>query len=355
MVYFKAIKSYQRNKMIRKLLMVTFLATRVSSAQTVTNGSFETGDFTGWQTAGTPTVLGSPPTPVTGNFQALINSTGNEATGIYASTNAVSASVLDTFLNTTLPTNANGDPINGEAIQQTFTVTEACTLTFSYAYQSREAPGDGFDETGYVLNGVFHILADTSTPGQSMANATGFFVWGLPYQTVSITLVPGTYTLGFVTYNTFNMEAPSGLFIDNVILSPLPMTFSQWENHFSFTGAPTDTPENDGVPNLLKYLFDINPTIPMSATDRASLPVIGMASAGNSQYVTLTFRESQIETGITINLQTSPDLQNWTTVNPPTLTQQVGVDPATGDPLIEIGVPANGTNKQFMRLNVTMP
>ncbi len=229
----EAIKSYKRNKMIWKLLIVTFLAIRVSSAQTITNGSFETGNFTGWQTAGAPSVPGSPPTPALGNFQALINSTGDLAPGVYATTNAVTGSVLNTFLNTTLPANANGSPTNGEAIQQTFTVTLPSTLTFSYYYQSREAPGDGYDETGYVLNGVFHILADTNTPGQSMANATGFFVWGLPYQTVSITLAPGTYTLGFVAYNTFNTEAPSGLFIDNVRLTPLPMTFSQWENHYS--------------------------------------------------------------------------------------------------------------------------
>ena len=54
-----------------------------------------------------------------------------------------------------------------------------------------------------------------------MANASGFFQWGLPYQTVSISVGPGVNTLSFVTYNTLNTNAPSGLFIDNVVVTPV--------------------------------------------------------------------------------------------------------------------------------------
>ena len=209
------------NISIPSFFLFAVLLVRAASAQSIVNGSFETGDFTGWQVAGIPTVLGAPPTPVDGNFQALINSTGASASGIYANSNSVSAATLNTFLNTTLPSSTNGSPTNGEAIQQTFTTAGSATISFSYSYQSREAPGNGFDETGYVLNGVFHVLADTSTPGQTMAAATGFFAHGIPYQTVTITVGPGTNTLGFVAYNTFNTSAPTGLFIDNIVLTPL--------------------------------------------------------------------------------------------------------------------------------------
>jgi hypothetical protein len=338
--------------MIPRFLLMALLMGRLASGQVISNGSFATGDFTGWQVAGTPAVLGSPPTPVAGNFQALINSTGSNAPGIYATTNAVSAAALNTFLGTTLPANANGAPINGEAIQQTFTTTVSTTITFSYAYQSREAPGNGYDETGYVLNGVFHILADTNTPGQTMANATGFFVWGLPYQTASITVGPGTNTLGFVAYNTFDLDAPSGLFIDNIVVT---MNFSQWEASYSLTGGPTESSENDGVPNLLKYLYDINPTVPMSATDRAACPAVGMTTVSGTQYLTLTYRQNTQAAGVAVNVQTSPDLQNWTTVNPPDLCQQIGTDPNTGDPIMEVGVKAVGSANQFIRLNAISP
>ena len=341
--------------MIPKFFLIAVLSVRLASGQTVSNGSFETGDFTGWQVAGTPTVLGAPPTPAEGTYQALLNSTGSDATGIYASSNAVSAAALNAFLGTTLPANANGNPINGEAIQQTFTTTASTTVTFSYSYQSREAPGNGFDETGYVLNGVFHILADTNTPGQTMANATGFFVWGLPYQTVSVTVGPGTNTLGFVTYNTFNSVSPSGLFIDNVLVALPPITFSQWEASYSITGQQSNEPANDGVPNLLKYLDDIDPTIPMSNTDRVALPTLGTTTSGGAQYLTLTYRQNAQATGVTVNVQNSPDLKTWTTVNPPGIFQQVGTDPNTGDPIMEIGVTASGSVNQYIRLNVTTP
>jgi len=123
----------------------------------------------------------------------------------------------------------------------------------------------------------------------------------------------------------------------------------------AFTGSPTDTPENDGVPNLLKYLYDIDPSVAMSTVDRAALPTVGTTTNGGIGYLTLTYRQYALSTGITVNVQTSPDLKNWTTVNPPNLSQQIGTDPITGDPIIEVGVLANGTNKQFIRLNVTMP
>jgi uncharacterized protein with beta-barrel porin domain len=140
----------------------------------------------------------------------------------------VTATALETFLGTTLPASSNGSlPFNGEAIQQTFISTGNATVTFSYAYNSRESPtpsADGYDETGYVLNGVFHILADTNTPGQTMMN-NDFFVWGLPYQTVTISVGPGTNTLSFVTYNTGNGSAPSGFFLDDIFLTELTPIF----------------------------------------------------------------------------------------------------------------------------------
>ena len=76
-----------------------------------------------------------------------------------------------------------------------------------------------------------------------------------------------------------------------------------------------------------------------------------------TQYLTLTYRKNAALdlTQITISVQTSADLQNWTTVNPPDLSQQVGTDSTTGDPIMEVGVKANGFTKQFIRLNVTSP
>jgi hypothetical protein len=53
-------------------------------------------------------------------------------------------------------------------------------------------------------------------------------------------------------------------------------------------------------------------------------------------------------------VQTSPDLQNWTTVTP-SITKQISTDPNTGDPIMEDEVNTNGQTQEFIRLNVTSP
>jgi len=131
-------------------------------------------------------------------------------------------------------------------------------------------------------------------------------------------------------------------------------SFSQWAASYNLSSAASAAPRHDGVPNLLKYLYGINPTVPMTATDRAALPVFAISTTGTSAgNLTLTFRESPVVTGITISVQTSPDLQTWTTLTNPTIIKS-GTDTATGDPMMQVQVvPSGGT--EFLRLNVTMP
>ena len=57
---------------------------------------------------------------------------------------------------------------------------------------------------------------------------------------------------------------------------------------------------------------------------------------------------------MTIQVQTSPDLQNWTTVTP-AISKQISTDSLTGDPIIEAEVNTNGQAAEFIRLNVTSP
>jgi outer membrane autotransporter protein len=224
---------------IASLVVFASFITQAASAQ-ITNGSFETGDYTGWQTLGGtssgPVVLTSGPTtingmtsnvqaPVQGTFQAFLQSTGSASPLEAAS--VTGAGGIDSFVGTTLPGNGVGTPTNGQAIQQTFTVAGNSSLTFSYSYQSREGVNTGFDETGYVLNGVFHILVDTNTAGVSPANSIGgVFGIGLPYQTITISAPSGTDTLSFVTYNTGDELATTGLFVDDVFLNLLTPAFA---------------------------------------------------------------------------------------------------------------------------------
>jgi uncharacterized protein with beta-barrel porin domain len=195
----------------------------------IINPSFETGDFTGWATAGDPAVVSTPPfAPATipnGTYTALINSTANPGFGIYATGESTTAAALNTFLQNAynptfaLPANSYGVATNGEAIQQSFTLAHTERLTFSWKYDSRELLMNDTDSTGYVLNGVYHQLANANTPGQSMANGVGFLYSGLPWETLTLNLPAGTDTLAFVAYNTGDINSPSGIFIDNLTLA----------------------------------------------------------------------------------------------------------------------------------------
>lgn len=117
--------------------------------------------------------------------------------------------------------------------------------------------------------------------------------------------------------------------------------------------GPNATPQHDGIPNALKYLCDINPSLPMNAASYAALPVVGMETDGGTQYLTLTYRQNQTPTGITVNVQTSTDLQTWQTVAPDTI-QTISTDPATGDPIIQIKVKTSNAPRMFVRLQVTV-
>ena len=145
--------------------------------------------------------------------------------------------------------------------------------------------------------------------------------------------------------------------IRQVAAAPLALAdYATWGANFfgaqsSDISGPGATPQNDGIPNVLKYLCDINPVSPMSASDRAALPVLGLLSVKDTQYLTLTYRQNPNLTGLTISVQTSPDLQTWTTVTPDS-TQTISIDLATGDPMVEVEVKNTGGQKMFLRLQL---
>ncbi len=147
----------------------------------------------------------------------------------------------------------------------------------------------------------------------------------------------------------------------SVTLIPGSENYTAWAGAILQRGAakrpaisgPAATPQGDGVSNLLKYVCNIDPARPMTAADRAALPVVGTVTTNGTRYLTLTYRRYALLTGTTVNVQTSPDLVTWTTVANPTVLAS-GSDPVTGDPITQVGVPFTGS-REFIRLNVTQP
>lgn len=144
--------------------------------------------------------------------------------------------------------------------------------------------------------------------------------------------------------------------MDNVNISS---TFTQWAGRF-FNSAQladptasglTSVPQGDGVPNLLKYLYNIDPSRPMTSTDSAAVATVGTTTVNGTQYLTLTYRRNLLMTGVTVAVQVSTDMQTWTSVQAD-IDQQIGTDSATGDPIVRVGVNMAGAANKFVRLNV---
>jgi len=133
--------------------------------------------------------------------------------------------------------------------------------------------------------------------------------------------------------------------------------YTVWETNYfgsqsgnTSISGPSAIPQNDGIPNVIKYLCDINPAMPMTTASRAALPTIGVVTISGTQYGTLTYRQNQATPGLTFSVQTSSDLKAWTTITS-YMIHPSGTDSATGDPIQQIQLNTNGGQKMFLRLN----
>jgi len=232
--------------------------------------------------------------------------------------------VRNTRVVSSTPVFGNGPPPSAATIN----------TAYNFSYQATGLPAP-----------TFTLISGNLPPGLTLTS--GGVLSGMP-------TTVGTYTGTITASNGVGSPATQNFSITVVT------AFVQWESLYfnaqqlsdpAISGAAA-IPQHDGVPNLLKYLFNINPSVPMSALDRAALPVTGMATNGGNQYLTLTYRQYASERGLTVNVQTSSDLQSWQTVTPD-ITQQLGLDPNTGDPIIQVEVNTAGAPKKFIRLNVT--
>jgi hypothetical protein len=187
------------------------------------NGSFESGNFSGWLTIGDASVkdssIGSSPTD--GIFQALLttaslNGDGNNFSGF----DSVPASALEVFLG--LAPGTLGTAFEGSAIRQTFTADAGELLRFDYNFLTTEGANNDF---AFVSLSGLSTLADTTTGPFVLSGVvldpiflattqeTGF-------RTFSFTIpVTGTYTLGIGVADEADEFNPSGLLIDNASLA----------------------------------------------------------------------------------------------------------------------------------------
>ncbi|GAA6622943.1 hypothetical protein [Scytonema sp. NUACC26] len=194
------------------LSLKTFTLPETSPNATVINGSFETGDFTGWTTLGETSIetaaFGSSPTDKT--YQALLSTAGvTFADSIIEDFLGLEAGSLDNL--------GNGNAITGSAIRQTFTAQAGDILTFNWNYLTNEVVPPAFNDFSFVsINGLSE-LADRFFP--SFVTSVTPFVEETGFQTFSFTVpISGTYSLGIGVMDTGDNMFNSGLLVDNFTL-----------------------------------------------------------------------------------------------------------------------------------------
>lgn len=182
-------------------------------AQGVLNGSFEASGsaLTSWATTGSASVSGTTLTaPASGSHHAFIVAPAGGSPGVPA------AALSSFFSGVTLPATSKGAATSGSGIKQTFTLTQAATLTFSYKYVTAEVRNSGYDSSFFFQDGTLTTLASSTTPGLNASKGVTGYSNGLNYTSVTVTLGIGTHTIGFGVYNSADTAVASAIFVDNV-------------------------------------------------------------------------------------------------------------------------------------------
>ena len=125
-------------------------------------------------------------------------------------------------------------------------------------------------------------------------------------------------------------------------------SFATWQVFFFgantsnlLIAGPDANPCKDGVSNLLKYAFGLDPNI----NSVAGLPVLGFGSGS----LNLTYNRVLVATDLVYTVEWSPDLTNWSSTG---ITQQVVGGDITSNRILA-SIPTAGNFAKFMRVKVT--
>jgi cyclophilin family peptidyl-prolyl cis-trans isomerase len=201
---------------------------------------------------------------------------------------------------------------------------------------------------------VFGVVANSSSLAvmDSIATVPTFDLSGILSSLGNLPLL--TYTMA--EYNSGTLPLLSDFIYTASYTKFTINNFNSWQAAFASDpnaatdSLPTATPQNDGVPNLVKYALGVTANHTMTANDRTKLPVVGKAAT--TGHMTLTYHERMHldVVSVSVGVQTSTDLVNWATTN--ATTTQTGTD-SDGDAIMVVDVPAPTSGAEFIRLNVT--
>jgi hypothetical protein len=146
-----------------------------------------------------------------------------------------------------------------------------------------------------------------------------------------------------------------------VVYSLLGTPYQIWQHqNFSSTqltnaavSGDTVSPAGDGIPNLMKYAFNLNPFVPSTG----GLPQGSLPTIGGTNYLALTFKQVLFATDISYTVQVSGDLITWN--SGPGYTAQIGppIDNGDGTETVTFQdiVPVTSANARFIRVQISGP
>jgi hypothetical protein len=204
------------------------VATAETSPAAIVNGSFETGNFSDWNTTGQTSVETSKSfgvTPANGSYQAVLQ-TCFFAGACDDNQPLTNASNLQSFLSLSSNQLSNRFVTEGSAIKQTITANAGDVLSFYWNFLTDEdaADVDYSDFAFFTLNNTLYPLADTQSsfpvnPSFShLTKETGYQTYTIPIS------VSGNYILGFGVVDVDktgggNATGNSALLVDNIKLT----------------------------------------------------------------------------------------------------------------------------------------
>jgi SdrD B-like domain/RTX calcium-binding nonapeptide repeat (4 copies)/Bacterial Ig-like domain len=203
---------------VREVVQPGWSQTRPGAGGTVVNGSFETGDLTGWTTIGyveNKAIHGVVP-PADGTRQLFMWS------GIAFGVQPAQTPALESFLGVapgTLSAVTGTTVLQGAAVKQTVFATAGSSLTFNYNLLTGEFPLTARDSVFVTVAGDGGAVATNNARQLRGADPSGFSFMQSGYETFAFKFpTTGTYTIGIGVVDGAGGFGSSGLLLDNVRL-----------------------------------------------------------------------------------------------------------------------------------------
>jgi hypothetical protein len=219
-------------------------------------------------------------------------------------------------------------PLRAHRANELLTLASGAVDPEGFAFQwSREATGP--------------LVDDERTSG---AESGELQIYPYLAEDAGLYTLAGTGSDGTVTVNTRVVNA---------------VPFAQWAASF-FPGQEADdqitgpdaTPLNDGIPNLVKYAFGMDPTQPMTAVDHERIARVSRVIPGEETRLELRLllHPAAVDVGLALESSPDPAAEAWTVLGAQELAVQENLTAAGRE--LNVQLPPVGGQAQFYRLRL---